>query len=78
MQLPNQRFQLLLNGEPVAELRFDEAGTPSIGKLNVDAMKTFTAVMTLLIGELPPPATDLVLKVERMRRGPPPPSKLNP
>ena len=79
MQLPNQVFLLSLNGNPVTELRFDPTGIPSIGdNLNVDAMKTFCAVMTLLLGELPPPETDLVLRVERARRGPPPPPKLYP
>jgi hypothetical protein len=69
MQLQNQHFQLLLNGIPVTDVTFDSAGTPALGgKLNVDAMKTFCAVMTLLIGELPAPASDLVLKVETTRR----------
>jgi hypothetical protein len=63
MQLQNQHFQLLLNGNPIAELTFDETGHPTLNRLQAAPTKAFCAVMTLTLGEFPP-TPDLVLSVQ--------------
>jgi hypothetical protein len=63
MQLQNQHFQLLLNGNPITDLTFDAAGTPSFEALVPAPTRAFCAVITLTLGEFPP-APGLTLRVQ--------------